>query len=313
MTFHRILPKGEKYFIPPMSLAVDTFADLLRALASRYQVLHLSDAVRKIRKNELKGKIVCLTFDDGYLDNLEHAADVLLKTGLPATFFVPVHHIQTQQVYWWDYLDYLARESGQDFLAWTQDNDPDWINDVSGLNKVTGEPLTGSPARDLVRRLNSISRQNREEYLSKLALFFGPYQGPRLLMDISELKRLIDLGFEIGSHTVSHNPLTDLTLGQAESEISQSRQVLEQMCEARIQAFCYPRGAWNNELAGLAEKSGYSCAVTTCFGSNRPGQNMYSLKRRNISDYHGIRSLFPVLMSLMELSGRMDFLLSSRR
>lgn len=313
LAFHRILPQAEKYFIPPMSLARETFSSLMRAVSNRYQVLSLNETAQKISNKELTGKVVCLTFDDGYLDNYEHAADILADQGLPATFFVPVRQICNQEVYWWDYLDYLLHNSMDEFCAWSKDNDPPISADGSEFIEATRKSRPDILARNLVRKLNLMSRKDRENFLTSAARQFGPYQGPRLLMNKKEMKKLVDSGFELGSHTVSHVPLTDLSPEQAEKEIMESRQTLEQIFNTKISSFCYPRGVWNQDLAAMVQKAGYECAVTTVFGSNSSPQKLYELKRRNMQNFQDIRSRFPIMFHLLELSGRLDFLLSSRR
>jgi len=310
LTFHRVLPRGVNYFIPPMSMARDTFSSLMQVLASRYQVVSLEDAAVSIRRGDLQGKAVCLTFDDGYVDNFEYAAKILLQLGLPATFFVPVHHIETQEIYWWDYLDYILRNSKNDFCKWVRKKD--WSNVVDCENG-TRESRPGILAREMVQKLNSITQLERDEFLSSIGQEFGPYQGSRLLMNQDELNNLVDSGFEIGSHTISHTPLTDLDLDQARDEIFSSRERLHKMLSKEVNTFCYPRGAWSYELAGMVEQAGYSCAVTTAFGSNMSAEDLFFLKRRNMADYQGIRSRFPVAMSRIELSGWMDSILASRR
>jgi peptidoglycan/xylan/chitin deacetylase (PgdA/CDA1 family) len=82
----------------------------VRPTAFRDQMLRLLDAgltpVRLDRAIDLlrapiDGRYVCVTFDDGYRDNLEHAVPVLTELGIPATIYVPTAIIDGRAPYWW--------------------------------------------------------------------------------------------------------------------------------------------------------------------------------------------------------------------
>jgi peptidoglycan/xylan/chitin deacetylase (PgdA/CDA1 family) len=48
---------------------------------------------------------VCVTFDDGYLDNWRDAAPILDRYGIPATFFVTTGYLGTSRRFHWDIRD----------------------------------------------------------------------------------------------------------------------------------------------------------------------------------------------------------------
>jgi peptidoglycan/xylan/chitin deacetylase (PgdA/CDA1 family) len=52
-------------------------------------------------KAPVEGRYVCVTFDDGYRDNLEHAVPVLSELSIPATIFVPTAVIDGRATYTW--------------------------------------------------------------------------------------------------------------------------------------------------------------------------------------------------------------------
>jgi peptidoglycan/xylan/chitin deacetylase (PgdA/CDA1 family) len=62
----------------------------------------LDEAVDRLQEGTL-GRHVCVTFDDGYYDNLENAIPVLRDLGIPATIFVASKLIDgTAPVYWYE-------------------------------------------------------------------------------------------------------------------------------------------------------------------------------------------------------------------
>ena len=79
----------------PLSVPVGVFDEQMAQLrALEYSVVAL-DGVLEYYVNgaELPARAVLITFDDGYRDNLEHAAPVLERYGYPAVLFVPIAYL----------------------------------------------------------------------------------------------------------------------------------------------------------------------------------------------------------------------------
>lgn len=58
-----------------------------------YQVVFLTSLLKKIRAKETFKNLVCLTFDDGYKDNLDKVLPILQKYNLPASIFIATNYI----------------------------------------------------------------------------------------------------------------------------------------------------------------------------------------------------------------------------
>lgn len=69
--------------VPP-----DTFERQIALISRHYQVISLADLVAGQVDRTSPRPIVAVTFDDGYRDNYETAAPILLRYRVPATFFV---------------------------------------------------------------------------------------------------------------------------------------------------------------------------------------------------------------------------------
>ena len=81
------------------------------------------------------------------------------------------------------------------------------------------------------------------------------------LMSPNQVRSLRKAGFEIGSHGLTHTPLT--SSAEPERELFESRMRLEDMVGESVFAFCYPLGKFNRQTGALVQKAGYRLARTT--------------------------------------------------
>ena len=79
----------------PLSVPVGAFDEQLAQLRELGYTVVALDAVLAYYRDgtPLPARPVLITFDDGYRDNLEHAAPVLQKHGYPAVIFVPIGYL----------------------------------------------------------------------------------------------------------------------------------------------------------------------------------------------------------------------------
>jgi peptidoglycan/xylan/chitin deacetylase (PgdA/CDA1 family) len=83
------------------------------------------------------------------------------------------------------------------------------------------------------------------------------------LMTRSQIVELDRMGMEIGSHTVNHSVLPDLTVQRARRELVESRKTLEDLLGKPVPAFCFPKGKFNARTCSLVREAGYKLARTT--------------------------------------------------
>lgn len=106
-----------------------------------------------------------------------------------------------------------------------------------------------------------------------------PGRIPFPMMTWDQITRLGEAGMEIGSHTLSHPNLTDISEEEARKEIRDSKEFLEEKLGIPIQGFCYPRGCQNEDLAELVQQSGYRYGCTTKPGYATPDSDPFLLPR----------------------------------
>lgn len=107
----------------------------------------------------------------------------------------------------------------------------------------------------------------------------------------AQVRQMSRHGVSIGAHTLSHRSLKRLPLEEVRREVAGSKARLEEKLGRAVTSFAYPYGAFRDLDAGIARlvaESGYACAVTTLNGSNRPGQDLYTLRRTEVEAIDGM-------------------------
>jgi peptidoglycan/xylan/chitin deacetylase (PgdA/CDA1 family) len=87
------------------------------------------------------------------------------------------------------------------------------------------------------------------------------------LMDWNQLGELVDRGFSIGSHTVTHRALTRLSEGEISYELTESRRMLEERLGVDVRTFCYPWGEWAPHIRDAVAEAGYWAACDDVGGT----------------------------------------------
>lgn len=102
-------------------------------------------------------------------------------------------------------------------------------------------------------------------------------------MSSSLVKTLIQDGWEIDSHTMTHPDLKALTDAQLAFEIGDSRTTLQREFGVPVNFFAYPRGRYDPQAEAALRAAGYLAAVTTQPGLAQLDQGRYMLKRIDVA------------------------------
>lgn len=98
------------------------------------------------------------------------------------------------------------------------------------------------------------------------------------LMDWSKIKELSAYNVEFASHSRTHPDLTKIPLINAEREIIESKNIIEEKLGNEVINFAYPYGAYNFEVKGLTAKY-YQTSCSTAPGKARLRDDPFSLNR----------------------------------
>jgi peptidoglycan/xylan/chitin deacetylase (PgdA/CDA1 family) len=103
--------------------------------------------------------------------------------------------------------------------------------------------------------------------------------GRRGQASAAELRELAGMGFEIGSHSMTHPRLTDLDAAALGHEIAGSKDLLEQRLGTAVHHFACPGGRVSRAVVRAAKEAGYRSLATSVAGLNAAGADAFGLRR----------------------------------
>lgn len=102
-------------------------------------------------------------------------------------------------------------------------------------------------------------------------------------LDWQDLREVQNLGFEIGSHTRSHELLTWMDRQQQLYELCDSKKKLQDALGEDIHSVSYPFGRFNQDTIFCASEAGYEFGVASVYFKNIEQHNQkFALRRFNI-------------------------------
>jgi peptidoglycan/xylan/chitin deacetylase (PgdA/CDA1 family) len=190
VAFHRVSALLEQ---DGLTCEPDQFEEFCRFFQRHFTVLSLSEQLTALRTGRNVGGTISVTFDDGYRDNIEIAAPILRRLGLPATFFVTTGFIESEAIPYWD--QHLPRQPG--WMSWS---DVRSLRDQGfeiGNHTVTHLDMGTATAEQMRDELAVSQRKLTDELGVAPRLFAFPFGGRE---QISALARDLvrEAGFDCG-------------------------------------------------------------------------------------------------------------------
>lgn len=291
LIYHRVLPRIDPLF--PNELDSAGFEAQMRALASCFRFLPLSDAIVALRSGSLPARAACVTFDDGYADNAEVALPILRRLGIPATFFVATGFLNGGRM-WNDTVIEVIRRTPESRL------------DLASLGLGDFDLSTIAARRQaipaLLQKLKYLPLDERLDRVERLREAVAVRLPDDLMMSTQQVRSLHAAGMEIGGHTVNHPILARLDANEAREEIANGKDSLEEMIRGHVRLFAYPNGKPDQDYLGIhakiARNLNFSAAVSTSWGSASAASDLFQLPRFTPWDRSRTRFMLRMVQNL---------------
>lgn len=270
--FHKV--PNDACALTPGELTLAGFEKLLDLITAHFDVVDLASGIASVRAGTASRPLAAITFDDGYAEWVDGVARVLLRRGLPATFFITVGQFDGRPM-WHERLANILNRFHGEMLPTVAYRLP---------NVAVRTPQERVAAlRTLEFHFKYLPLRLRDEYIAALETDVGAnvHQVPRMTAD--DLKTIAGWGFEIGGHTIDHPILSLCDSNDAKEEIGRTREILEGIIRRPVRAFAYPNGRprvdYSSRHVEFVKGAGYSCAVSTDWGVTRAHTSPYQVPR----------------------------------
>lgn len=297
--YHRVAERISDPYglcIPPA-----LFEEQVRAIAEVGRPLPLDDFAAALRTRALPDRAIAVSFDDGYIDNLEVAKPILERHGVPGLVFMTTGAGGRTREFWWDELERVLLQPGElpprleltitgtrhhfdlgadrTCTAAQQARQRSWH-----LLDETAPGARHEAFRQLYQLVQPLAPAERTRVLDELLAWAGEdaahVRPDRRVLKAAEVAALVRDGtMSVGAHTVNHPALPSQPPDVTRMELEQSRQTLAEWCGTPVRGFAYPYGLYDDAAVNAARDAGFDYACSGVYSAARPGTDPFLIPR----------------------------------
>jgi len=170
VVFHRV---NEAYPTDPLTLTNTAFEEFARFFARYFEVISLSELLRRLEKGGTLAPSLTITFDDGYWGNATIAAPILERHGLRGCFFLTTDFIGSDYIPWWDKQQRIQTR----WMSWDQARALRDAGHEIGSHTQTHVDLGTVPTEVAIHEVGGGNERLTRELGENVGLFAYPFGG----------------------------------------------------------------------------------------------------------------------------------------
>ena len=256
------------------------FARQMELVGRMYDPVSLDDVALFLQgEKDLARRPVAVTFDDGFSDNHEIAAPLMERYGIRGTFYVTVSAVDSPRPPWFCRLRHAFGRT-----------------DRPQFTMPGGGPCYGLGTREARRAAFLVASaacartcgavQEQTIQAIEEALNVLPLANEGLMMSWDQVRALDRAGHIVGSHSLSHPNIAQISESDAENELRESRSILEHQLGKEVRHFSYPNPIlqphWSTRTCEIAAGVGYQTSVTSQSGAVAACENPLAIPRISV-------------------------------
>lgn len=290
LIYHRVLDADKD----PQQLCVskENFHSHIQYLKKNFNVLSPDGFYEMlVKKNNFKSRSVLITFDDGYYDNFENALPVLKSLDAGALFFVSTSNIGKDAFFFWDELELIFKIVSDklktvDFEFAGLKISCDWSTPESKMKSFHKIHREIKYSKEFTRR--TFLKKFREACNIDDAALIS-YSKDYRVMKSEEIKEISShLLSSVGAHTHTHSPLNVYGYNEQYSDITISKNKLEEITGRKIEYFSYPFGScedYDHNSLEICRELGFKLAFSNFYGQTHRWTDKFQIPRMLVRNW----------------------------
>jgi peptidoglycan/xylan/chitin deacetylase (PgdA/CDA1 family) len=213
---------------------IKQFNDDLDFILKNFSPISLNDVFENLHDSKaLPSKALHLTFDDGFREIHDIIAPILLKKGIPATFFINSGFMDNKILCYQHKASILIEHTLKKHFAPNIQNDIKKIfleNNLEFNDIKSGMLSIKYCDKFVVDEVATVMDIDFSDYLSKNKTY----------LTTEQIKKLIDNGFTIGAHSIDHPLYANLPLEEQLHQTSESATFIRDKFKLNYSVFAFP-------------------------------------------------------------------------
>lgn len=268
LTYHHVCdPRADYRFDPDVAdVTPDQFRRQMALVKKHFSVIDVEQLLAALDGAKLPPNPCLITFDDGYLSNLEVALPVLRELEMSAVFFIATSFVSERRLYWWDRIAYVVATSTKPRvqLAYPVARTVQ-LGDRAAARAALVAIIKDTPGLDVGRYLDELTAAAGVAWSRDVERRLAD----ELIMTWDQVRAMRDAGMDIESHTRGHRVLQTLDGDGLRDELAGARVDLERELGRPARVIAYPVGrtiAPFPQVRAAVAAAGYQCGLTNASG-----------------------------------------------
>lgn len=262
LLLHRVVHNPSSYKFPDC-IGLETLSSQLEELIvylidNDFRFISIDELTKELTQTSSKSPFVCFTIDDGYRDVYTNAYPIFKKYKIPFTLYISNSFINSKPPIWHYIFETILNCNDKIF--------------VPGLGKFFEVKKRAEKISIFNKLYNYVrneinSKIKYEEFINSImssnSLESSFYDRFSMLSWKDILKISLDPLATIGCHTLNHLDLSILDYENIVSEISKSKDEIENELGIKVNHFSYPYGSFNRVVLNYLKESSFKTALST--------------------------------------------------